>query len=460
MTEDSQPNVESYGDRPLEAFSGSISRQEAALEELPEATSSNYRGRAAYAPYPMIYMDRAEGVTLVDIDGNEYIDFHCGVSAIINGHRPEHQITRVQEQLDRGPYFATTVEAEYEAARLVNDLIPGSDRTKFLSTGTEAIMTAIRLARSYTGKDRILTFEGMYHGHSDEALVNVHPPVATLGSRLNATKVPDASGVPQSSMAMVDTLPWNDTEALETVLDRKGDQIAAVLTEAVMSNAGLLWPADGYLEDLRRLTRDHDVLLILDEVVTGFRIALGGAQAHFDIEPDLAIYGKALANGYPCAALTGTADVMDHIGPNPGQATVMGTFSGHPLMVAATQGNLEILQERGESGYDAFRDRGQRFVEGLRETLTDAGHDVFVPDFAGFTFVHFVDDDAETGTWREWRDIAGATHGKQYARFASELTGEGLFFPPKVGRINLTHAHTDEHIDEALETVKNVAERL
>ena len=261
----------------------------------------------------MIYMDHADGATLTDVDGNSYIDFHCGVSSIISGHGPTEQVEAIKRQLEKGSYFATTYELEYDNAKLVNDLVPASDRTKFISTCTEAVMTAMRLARACTGKEKILKFEGMYHGHTDYTLVNVHPDVGSLGTTHNPTKIPESTGVPQKTMDTVEAIPCNDTALLEEKLDRQGDEIAAVITEAVMSNSGLLWPTEEYLDDLRRLTREHDVLFILDEVVTGFRMGLHGAQAYFDIEPDLAVYGKALANGYPYAALTGRAEVMDFI---------------------------------------------------------------------------------------------------------------------------------------------------
>ena len=407
-----------------------------------------------YAPYPMVYMETAEGARLTDVDGNSFIDFHGGVSAIINGHSPPEQVEAVKRQVERGPYFATSFEREHEAARLMNDLIPGADLTKFISTGTEAIMSAIRLARAYTGKEKVLKFEGMYHGHSDYALVNVHPGVENLGTRRNPTKIPETTGVPRETMETVESIPWNDVELLEEKLEREGDEIAAVMTEAVMSNSGLLWPEDGYLDELGRLTREHDVLFILDEVVTGFRMGLHGAQGYFGIEPDLAVFGKAMANGYPCAALCGREEVMRFLESGPDKSTFMGTFSGNPLVVTAAHANLELLSEVGEEGYKKLYDRGERLTAGLREILRDAGHDIFVPKFAGFFALHFLDGGDDPEHWREYRDIGPHTDSAAYSQFAAGMMGEGIFLPPKTGRINLMHAHTDEHIDTALEAAK------
>lgn len=450
----SEQEYEPYGSRRLDEYSRSIALQRKAAQEIPEATSSNYRGKGSYAPYPMIYMDDGRGAELTDVDGNTYLDFHCGVSSIINGHGPDEQREAVKRQVDRGAYFATTYEREHEAAKLVNELVPGSDMTKFISTGTEAIMSALRLARAYTGKEKVLKFEGMYHGHTDYALVNVHPNVESLGTERNPTKIPETTGVPQETLETVESVPWNDTALLEEKLEREGDEIAVVVTEAVMSNSGLLWPDDGYLEDLRRLTREHDVLLVLDEVVTGFRMGLHGAQGYFDIEPDLAVFGKAMANGYPCAALTGQEEVMRFLESGSDKATFMGTFSGNPLVVAAAHANLELLKDVGESGYADLYERGTRLTEGLREILTDAGHDVFIPEFAGFFYIHFTDGETTPSEWDNWRDIAPHTDDKTYQQFAGAMVGEGIFLPPKNGRINLMHAHTDAHIDEALDAAK------
>jgi glutamate-1-semialdehyde 2,1-aminomutase len=449
-----------YGNRPFSDFSRSIELQGRATEEIPEAASSNYRGESAYAPYPMVYMEEGDGAQLTDVDGNEYIDFHGGVSAIILGHSPEHVVETVSKQVRRGSYFATSTEMEYEAARLLNEVLPYGDRAKFISTGTEAVMTALRLARAYTGKEKVLKFEGMYHGHSDDVLVNVHPQAADLGSRRNPTKIPESSGVPSRKMDVVETVSWNDADLLAERLERDGDEIAAVVTEAVMSNSGLVWPEPDYLAEVRRLTHEHDVLLVLDEVVTGFRMGLTGAQGYFDIEPDLAVYGKALANGYPSAALTGRAEIMDFIRAGPDGATVMGTFSGNPVAVAAAKATLEELQNVGQAGYDDLFDLGDRLVTGLREILTDAGHDVFVPDHAGFTYVHFTDGRTDPGSWTDWRDVNAHTLPQKYPAFAAEMMGEGIFMPPKVGRINLVHAHTDEHVDAALEAATVAAERI
>jgi len=450
-----QPTTPSYGEQPESSFSKSKAIQEKAVQELPEGTSTNARGETAYAPYPIIYLDEGQGAEVVDVDGNEYIDYLCGFSSIIRGHTPEDEIQAATKQVNKGALFGTANELEYETAQLVNDLVPASDLTKFTCSGTEGTMNAVRLARAYTGKDKILKFEGFYHGHHDYVMMNHHPSTGDLGTRHNPHKIPSATGIPRKTLETVEAIPWNDADLLAQKLEREGDEIAAVITEGVMSNGGLIRPKDDFLQDIRDLTRQHDCLMILDEVVTGFRMDLHGAQGHFDVDPDLAVFGKALANGYPTAALTGREDVMRTLNEDPGGAPFYGTYTGNPIALAGAKANLEALNEIGNSGYDEFLDRGQRLVEGLREIATDAGHDVFIPDFAGYFFMHFTDGETDPETWTGWRDVDQHVEQTKIKQFARAMIGEGVYILPKFGRINMTHAHTDDHIDQTLEAAKD-----
>lgn len=453
-------SFEIYGGESKERYRRSIELGAGAIEEIPEGASSNYRGRGAYAPYPMVFIDHASGAVLTDVDGNEYIDLHAGISSIILGHCMDAQLEVVRDQLERGSYFATAHELEYETAKLLNDLVPTSDRANFFSTGTEAVMYAIQLARAYTGKDKVLKFEGMYHGTSEFMLINVHPSPGDLGSRSNAAKIPETPGIPTRVLDCVETAPWNDLEVVERKLEADGDEIAAVITEALMSNSGILWPEEGYLEGLQQLAREYGVLFILDEVITGFRMGLHGAQGHFGLEPDLSIFGKSLGNGYPCSAVCGGKEVMDFVGVAPDKANFAGTFSGNPLAVAGVRGNLEALADLGGSGYRSFNRKGERLCSGLRDVLDDANEDAFIPRFAGFSYLHFIDEGAQPATWCDWRDIDPNVDRERYTAFASTMMDEGVFLPPKNDRINLMHAHTNEHVDIILEAAKLAASRL
>jgi len=450
----------SYGDKQVADYAESRRIQELALDELPEATSTHARGGRVYDPYPMVYLEDGDGATVTDVDGNEYIDYICGFSSIILGHNVERQVEAASEQLSKGTMFGTAHELEYETARLVNDLVPGSDYTKFTNSGTEGIMSALRLARAYTGKEKVLKFEGMYHGHSDYMLMNQKPAVNDIGTRHNPAKIPAAPGVPRKTVETVEAIPWNDSELLEEKLERDGDEIAAVITEAVMSNAGLIRPQDGFLQEVRRLTREHDVLLILDEVVTGFRMGLHGAQGQFDLEPDLAVFGKAIANGYSTGALTGREDVMQFLQNKPDKAPFLGTYTGNPLALAGAKANLELLMEHGDSGYDELDEKAHRLVTALREITDDAGHETFIPDPAGYFFMHFTDGETDPNDWTEWRNVEPHIYVDKYVDFARAMIGEGMFFIPRFGRINLTHSHTDEQIDRTIEAAKVAIEAV
>ena len=452
---------EPFGQQEMSAYSRSLDLQQKAFDELPEGTSSNYRGKTSYSPNPMVYMESGDGAYIRDVDGNEYIDMFCGVSAIITGHSPEGQVEAVKSQLERGSYFATTYEREYETAKLMNEIVPNADLTKFISTGTEANMSAIRLARAYTGKKKILKFEGMYHGHNDYLLTSVHPAVQDMGTRRDPYQIPSSPGIPQEATATVETLPFNDAELLAEKLKRSGDEIAALVTEATMSNSGLIYPNEGFLKEIRRLTHEHDVLWILDEVVTGFRMGLKGAQGYYNVEPDLAVFGKAMANGYPSAAVTGRKEYMEFLQPVPGKADFSGTFSGNPVSMAATHANLQLLRDIGEPGYEEFHKRGQQFVKGLREICDNSPHTVHIPDFAGFTTMYFTDQAADPAAWDDYRDIAPHYRPEQYREFAAAMIGEGVYMVPRPwARINLSHAHTDEDVKKALEAAKVAIESV
>ena len=408
----------------------------------------------------MIYIEEGEGSRITDADGNDYIDYLCGFSSIILGHGVEEQVQATKTQLDHGTLFGTAHRLEYETGDRLLELVPGAEKVKFTNSGTEGILTALRLARAITGKEKVLKFEGMYHGHSDYMLMNQKPALSDVGSRRNPYKIPAAPGIPRKTTETVEAIPWNDIGLLEEKLEREGDEIAAVITEAVMSNGGLIRPKPGYLDRVRELTEAHDIVFILDEVVTGFRMALGGAQAHFDIEPDLAVFGKAVANGYPTGALAGRNEVMGFLENKPDRAPFLGTYTGNPLALSGAKANLEVLTEIGQPGYDEMVARGQRLVEALREIATDAGHDVFIPDCAGYFFMHFTDGEEDPEEWTEWRDIAPHISVETYQTFAREMIGEGVYFVPRFGRINMTHAHTDEDIDRTIEAAKSAIQAV
>jgi len=429
-----------------------------AAEEIPDGASSGSRGISAHEPYPMTIIESGDGSRITDIDDNVYIDCHCGYSSVILGHTPRRQVTAVKRQVENGPYFGTAHELEYQTAKRVHTLFPGERMTNFFSTGTEAVDSALRLARSYTGGEKILKFEGMYHGHTNDVLVSVDPPASVLGTKKSPVKIPKVTGIPSDAYEHTEVLPWNDAALLEEKMREEGDQIAAVITEAVLSNGGLAWPTEDFVQELDRIAGMNDVLLVLDEVVTGFRMGLRGAQGYFDIDPDLTIFGKALANGYPVSAVTGKSEIMNFISGSPDTASTLGTFSGNPLVLSAAKESLGLLSELGERGYDEFRERGDELVAAIREIFDDSPHHGHVTDFAGFFYVYFTN--SETDTLNDWRDIEEVVVFDRHHDLWKELRDEGVLIPPQFGRLNLTHAHTDADIEIIREAVKSALERI
>ena len=278
---------------------------------LIEASSSSSRGPVNFGKYP-IFMERGNGSRIYDVDGNEYIDWMMAFGALPLGHAHPEVVEAIVEAASSGAHFATATPVELEVATMIQKIVPNAERVRFANTGTEAIMAAIRLARGVTGRPKILKFEGHYHGWHDDLLIssNVLPPAA-LGLRSDPVKIPDSSGLNRTALDDTIVVPWNDLSALERSLENHRGQVAAIITEGVMANMGVIPPAEGYLAGLQKLAQSHGIVFILDETVTGFRIAPGGCQEYYKLSPDLVTFGKALGSGLPVAALVGRAHIMD-----------------------------------------------------------------------------------------------------------------------------------------------------
>lgn len=324
--------------------------------------------RLGMAPHPLVF-DRGEGPFLYDSDGNRLIDYYLGMGPMILGHRPAEVLDEVRAALDDGILFAGQSEIEYEAARLVCQMVPGAERVRFTSSGSEAVQAALRLARAATGRSIVLKFEGHYHGWFDNVLWSTAPPPDKLGPPDNPEKVPGSAGQDLMSSERIDVLPWND---LSKVTDRlsKGD-VAAVIMEPAMCNTSAVPPEPEYLEGVRKVCADTGTVLIFDEVITGFRLSPGGAQGLFGVIPDLAVFGKALASGFPVAALAGKVDLMEMLGiPAGGSVMHAGTYNGGIPAMAATVATLRILGR--EDTWNALEAAGTRLKEGLTRALTNA----------------------------------------------------------------------------------------
>src|SRR6266481_5164052 len=338
---------------------------ERAQQSLIEGVNSPSRGAAVYSPGPVV-LERGRGSRVWDLDGNEYIDFMMSFGALIQGHAHPRIVEVVSKTMADGSHFATATPAESEAAERFWRMVPSAEVVRFTNTGSEATMLALRLARAHTGRSKFLKFEGHYHGWYDPFLLNAHShPPEQLGPVEEPARIPDSEGIPASTFDDVVLTPWNDVAALEAVLTRHRHELAAVITEPIMANMGCILPRDGYLQRMRELTHDCGALLILDEVVTGFRYAPGGCQEYYGVEPDLSTFGKALGAGFPIGAVAGPRSILEHMRWSENMVLHYGTFNGHRLTMKVVAANLDMLS--ADNTYRQLHAVGDAAIVGLRE---------------------------------------------------------------------------------------------
>ncbi|MEW6441731.1 MAG: glutamate-1-semialdehyde 2,1-aminomutase [bacterium] len=384
-----------------------------ALEVLPGGVNSPVRAFRAVGGRP-IFVKRGFGARIEDIDGNVYVDYVCSWGPLILGHAHPAVVESLQEILRQGTTFGIPTERETDLARMVAHAVPSMEKVRFVSSGTEAAMSAIRLARGFTGRTKLIKFDGCYHGHSDSLLVKAGSGAATFGS-------PDSPGVPASLASETLVVPYNDLAAVESVMAANGKEVAAVLLEPVAGNMGLVPPRRGFLEGLREVTRRHGALLIFDEVITGFRLAMGGAQEQYRVVPDLTCLGKVVGGGLPVGAFGGRRDIMSMLSPE-GPVYQAGTLSGNPLAMGAGLATLQVLSQPGF--FAALNEKAGRFVEGLKDVAAKTGARVRV-QAAGSLFTLFFHTDPVT-------DFASASRCDRelFARFHQILLAEGIYWPP------------------------------
>jgi glutamate-1-semialdehyde 2,1-aminomutase len=382
------------------------------------------------------FVERAAGSRLWDADGNEYIDYVLSWGPLILGHAHPAVVAAVCDAAGRGTSYGAPTAGEVELAELVREFVPSMERLRFVSSGTEATMSAVRLARGFTGRDMILKFEGNYHGHGDSFLVKAGSGVATLG-------LPNSPGVPAALSKLTLTAPYNDLAAVEEAFRAFPCQIACVIVEPVVGNAGFIAPDDDFLPGLRRITEADGSLLVLDEVMTGFRVAPGGAQERFGVRPDLTTLGKVIGAGLPVGAYGGRRDIMDHIAPV-GPVYQAGTLSGNPLAMAAGLAQLRIL--RDENPYPELERRTRRLVDGL----LGVGAELGVP-MAGGSLGSMWGVFLAAGPIRSFED-AKASDVALFQRFYHGMLRRGVFFAPSAFEAGfLSTAHTDSDVDETIQ---------
>jgi len=400
-----------------------------ACDLMPGGVNSPVRAFRAVGGDPL-FIARGEGSKIFDIDGNEYIDYVCSWGPLILGHAHPAVIDALEKTVRAGTSYGAPTEGEVTLASLIIEAVPSVERVRLVNSGTEATMSAIRLARAFTERKKVIKFAGCYHGHADTFLVQAGSGALTMG-------VPSSPGVPSEISELTLVLPYNDVSAVENAFERFGQEIAAVIVEPVAGNMGVVPPRPGFLDTLRELTSEAGSLLIFDEVITGFRLGPGGAQQRFGLKPDLTCFGKIIGGGLPVGAYGGRAEIMQLVAPE-GPVYQAGTLSGNPLAVQAGIATLDQLRKPGV--YEELEEKGKRLAEGIDEVAANAGVPVRINQIGSLLSVFFTD--------RAVEDLDSAVRADQdfYRQFFVSMLDEGIYLPPsqfEAWFISLAHSWED-----------------
>lgn len=411
---------------------------------IPGGVNSPVRAGRSVGVDP-VFIRRAEGSRVFDADGNSYIDYVGSWGPMILGHRHPEVISAIEGVLARGTSFGAPTDLEVELAEIVIDAVPSVEMVRMVNSGTEATMSAIRLARGVTGRDLVIKFDGCYHGHGDSFLVQAGSGVATLGIR-------GSPGVPDACVQNTLSLPYNDAERLTEVFSEKGDVIAAVIVEPVAGNMGLVPPKAGFLEALRKVTKDHGAILIFDEVMTGFRVAYGGAQALYGIRPDLTCMGKVIGGGLPVGAYGGKSGIMANIAPE-GPVYQAGTLSGNPVAMAAGIATLNCLRQAGF--YETLEAKSAMLADGLKEAAGRAGVPVVTNRVGSMLGLFFTDQPVSDFAGAQKSDVA------LFAGYYKEMLEQGIYLAPsQYEAAFVSSAHSEADIEATVQAAGRVFESL
>ncbi|SDP00833.1 glutamate-1-semialdehyde 2,1-aminomutase [Halobacillus aidingensis] len=427
----------------MKTFDRSKQAYTKAVDLMPGGVNSPVRAFKSVQMDP-IFMEKGAGSKLYDLDGNEYIDYVLSFGPLILGHADEKVTEALTKATANGTSFGAPTEMENELASLVRERVSSIEMLRMVNSGTEATMSALRVARGYTGRDKILKFEGNYHGHGDSLLIKAGSGVATLG-------LPDSPGVPESIAQNTITVPYNDLESVRYVFEEFGDDLAAVIIEPVSGNMGVVPPNDGFLQELRKMTEDNGTVLIFDEVMTGFRVGYYSAQGHFGVTPDMTCLGKVIGGGLPVGAYGGKREIMERVAPV-GDIYQAGTLSGNPLAMTA---GYETISAMTEEAYASINKKVDRLIEGYEEAAEK--HDIpLTVNRAGSMVGFFFTNEPVTNF-----ETANQSDLELFTSYFQGMIEEGVYLPPsQFEGLFLSVKHTDEDIEKTIQAAEKVFSQI
>lgn len=417
---------------------------EQSCQVLPGGVDSPVRAFRAVGGSPL-FIDKGIGSRIYDVDGNAYIDYVCSWGPLILGHAHRAVTAGLARVIQSGTSFGAPTERELVLAKLVTEAVPSVEKVRFVNSGTEATMSAIRLARAFTGRHKIIKFAGCYHGHADSFLVQAGSGALTLG-------VPSSPGVPPSLSSLTLVLPYNDLNSVRDAMMQWGPEIAAVIVEPVAANMGVVPPAPGFLEGLRRLTQEAGCLLIFDEVITGFRLGYGGAQGYYGINPDLTCLGKIIGGGLPVGAYGGRTEIMNQVAPE-GPVYQAGTLSGNPVAMEAGIVTLNLLKEPGV--YQQLAEKGAYLGQGLEQAVRESGIDATINRIGSLMSLFFC-----SGTVNSLNSALKSSQ-EQYSRYFNLMLNEGIYLAPsQFEALFVSLAHTREDLDQTISAAEKTFRKM